>query len=223
MLWFLYSSFLVLLGLRISWTKTPILPNLRLHMNHISSDYHTGWPWWLIAVINPPLREGLRHELVARRPHVGLRRQRQRPQRVGGRRRTVLLPGRQSQVLLHRTPGTRRPQFDSDTILLLPLSAFTLHEWLLGKWQICTVWGGNLFRRFCKMFSEIYTGCRAVLQLQCCPSKQGEFSENILQNLFHNLTPQSVQGVQNDLSFLCIRKGIVKHVVCEIPFCFQCR
>ena len=37
--------------------------------------------------------------------------------------------------------------------------------------------------RFCKMFSESSPGCWAVLQLPCCPSKQGELSENLLQNL----------------------------------------
>ena len=40
----------------------------------------------------------------------------------------------------------------------------------------------------CILFSEISTGRWAVLQLLCCPSKQGELPENILQNLFHNLT-----------------------------------
>ena len=34
------------------------------------------------------------------------------------------------------------------------------------------------------MFSESSTGCWAVLQLPCCPSKQRELSENILHNLF---------------------------------------
>ena len=29
----------------------------------------------------------------------------------------------------------------------------------------CTGWGGHLFRRFCKLFSESSTGCRAILQL----------------------------------------------------------
>ena len=42
------------------------------------------------------------------------------------------------------------------------------------------------------MFSESSTGRWAVMQLPCCPSKQGELSENILQNLFNNLTPQTV-------------------------------
>ena len=36
--------------------------------------------------------------------------------------------------------------------------------------------------RFCKMFSESFTGSWAELQLPCCPSKQGELLENILQS-----------------------------------------
>ena len=35
-----------------------------------------------------------------------------------------------------------------------------------------------LLERFCKMFSE--TGRWALVQLTCCPSKQGELSENVL-------------------------------------------
>ena len=51
-----------------------------------------------------------------------------------------------------------------------------------------TVWGGRLWTRFCNMFSESSTGRWAELQLPCCPRKQGEFPENMLQNLFlHNL------------------------------------
>ena len=42
------------------------------------------------------------------------------------------------------------------------------------------------------MFPESSTGRWALLQLLCCPSKQGELSEHILQHLFHNLTPQTV-------------------------------
>ena len=37
-------------------------------------------------------------------------------------------------------------------------------------------WGGDLFRRFCKLFSESSTGRWAVLQVPCWPSKQGELS-----------------------------------------------
>ena len=44
--------------------------------------------------------------------------------------------------------------------------------------QVSTGWGVHLFRRFCKMFSESSPGCWAVLQLSCCPSKQGELLEN---------------------------------------------
>ena len=52
------------------------------------------------------------------------------------------------------------------------------------------VWEGRLWKRFWKMFSDTCssTGRWAELQLPCCPSKQ-----NILQNLSHNLPPQTVQ------------------------------
>ena len=44
------------------------------------------------------------------------------------------------------------------------------------------------------MFSESSTGHRAVPKLLCCQSKHRELSENNLQKLFHNLTPQNVQN-----------------------------
>ena len=46
---------------------------------------------------------------------------------------------------------------------------------------------------FCKMFSESSPGRWAVLQLPCCPSKEGELSENIIQNLSHDLMNNLVQ------------------------------
>ena len=46
--------------------------------------------------------------------------------------------------------------------------------------------------RFCKMFSESSPGCWPVLQLPCCPSKQGKLSENILQNLRNKWPPHLV-------------------------------
>ena len=55
-----------------------------------------------------------------------------------------------------------------------------------------SVWGGRLRKRFCNMFSESSTGSWAELQLPCCPSKQGELQENMLQNLFLKLPPQTV-------------------------------
>ena len=56
-----------------------------------------------------------------------------------------------------------------------------------------TEWGGRLLRKmFCNMFSESSTGSLAELQLPCCLSKQGELPENMLQNLFLNLLPQTV-------------------------------
>ena len=47
--------------------------------------------------------------------------------------------------------------------------------------------------RFCKMFSESSPGCWTVLQLHCCPSKQGELSENLLQNLQNKCPSHLVQ------------------------------
>ena len=47
------------------------------------------------------------------------------------------------------------------------------------------------------MFSESSTGSWAELQLPCCPSKQGELPENMLQNLFLNLPPQTVRTVKS--------------------------
>ena len=47
-------------------------------------------------------------------------------------------------------------------------------------------------KRFCNMFSESSTGSWAELQLPCCPSKQRELPENMLQNLLPNLPPQTV-------------------------------
>ena len=55
-----------------------------------------------------------------------------------------------------------------------------------------TVWGVNLFQRFCNMYSESSPGHWAVLQLPRCPSKEGELSENILQNLLNKWPPQTV-------------------------------
>ena len=45
------------------------------------------------------------------------------------------------------------------------------------------------------------------MQLPCCPRKQGGLSENILQDIFPNLTPQSVDQVQENvfLNFLLIK------------------
>ena len=42
------------------------------------------------------------------------------------------------------------------------------------------------------MCSESSTGCWAILQLPCCPSKEGELTENIEQNLFYKLPLQTV-------------------------------
>ena len=53
-----------------------------------------------------------------------------------------------------------------------------------------TGWGGRLRKRFCNMFSESSTGNWAELQLPCCPSKQGELPENMLQNLFSTCRPR---------------------------------
>ena len=42
------------------------------------------------------------------------------------------------------------------------------------------------------MFSESSIGCWGLLELPCCLSKQKELSENMLQNLFNKLPPQTV-------------------------------
>ena len=66
---------------------------------------------------------------------------------------------------------------------------------LLLTIKLFTVWSSRLGckKMFCKILSESSTGRWAVLQLPCCPSKQGELSENILKNLFHSLPPQTVK------------------------------
>ena len=65
------------------------------------------------------------------------------------------------------------------------------------------------------MFFESSTGRWAVLQLLCCPCKQGELSENILQNIFHNLTPQTVHDV-----ILVGGRGAEPKSTCPAPFVF---
>jgi len=55
-----------------------------------------------------------------------------------------------------------------------------------------TGWGGHLFQSLCKLFSESSPGPWAALQLPCCPSKQGELLENILQNLWNKWPPHPV-------------------------------
>ena len=61
------------------------------------------------------------------------------------------------------------------------------------------------FSRFCKQFSEIST---VVVQLPCCLGKQGELSENCLQNLGNDLMADSVRYVQysihNWASLYCV-------------------
>ena len=53
-------------------------------------------------------------------------------------------------------------------------------------------WGGNLFRRFCNMFSE-NTLSLLGQHASCSTAQQPvELSENSLQNLFYKLPPQSV-------------------------------
>ena len=59
-----------------------------------------------------------------------------------------------------------------------------------------TVWGGRLRNRF----SESSPGRWAELQLPCCPSKQEELPENMLQNLLLNQPPQTVPSLQKYFS-----------------------
>ena len=63
----------------------------------------------------------------------------------------------------------------------------------------CTMSAIRLFARFCEMFSEIST---VVMQLPCCPGKQGELSEKCLQNLRNDLMAKSVVFTQPPLLHL---------------------
>ena len=78
-------------------------------------------------------------------------------------------------------------------IVRFPASGVVLTPGTLKVSHSATVWGGRLRKTFCNMFSESSTGSWAELQLPCCPSMQGELPENMLQNLSHNLPPQTVQ------------------------------
>ena len=64
-------------------------------------------------------------------------------------------------------------------------------------------------KRFCDMFSESSTGSWAELQLPCCPSKQGELPENMLQNLLHNLPPQTVDFWSRN----CVKHGATRFLL----------
>ena len=64
--------------------------------------------------------------------------------------------------------------------LVLNLSIITDWAWVAG----C---GKGLVTCFLKIPQAV-----AELQLPWCPSKQGEHPENTLQNLLHNLPPQTV-------------------------------
>ena len=55
-----------------------------------------------------------------------------------------------------------------------------------------TVWGVGLRRRFCKMFSESSPCLLGQHSICSTAQRPVELSENILQNLFHNLMPQTV-------------------------------
>ena len=61
-----------------------------------------------------------------------------------------------------------------------------------------TVWGGNLFQRFCKMFSES-SPCLPGQHCSCSKAQQWpvEPSENILQNLRNKLLPLTVGKSEN--------------------------
>ena len=60
------------------------------------------------------------------------------------------------------------------------------------------------------MFSESSSGPRAVLQVPCCLNKQGELSENIIQNLQNKLPIQTV----SILPYVPDELGDVERVVC---------
>ena len=67
-----------------------------------------------------------------------------------------------------------------------------------------------MFRRFCKLFSESSTGRWAIMQLPCCPSKEGELSERILQNLRNKWPPHPVGAAMNKLTGRreCVAVGV---------------
>ena len=67
--------------------------------------------------------------------------------------------------------------------------------------EVHTVWGGNLLRRFCKMFSESFTVRWAVLQLPCCPSKQGNFQKTCYEPSKQVAAPPST-GLDDCLNML---------------------
>ena len=72
--------------------------------------------------------------------------------------------------------GTKGPSRFRETILLPHSDTF----------PSSTVWGVRMCKRFCKMFFQSSTGRWGVLQLPCCPSKQGNCKKTfILQNLSH--------------------------------------
>ena len=74
-----------------------------------------------------------------------------------------------------------------------------------------TVWGGRLSKRFCNMLSESSTGIWAELQLPCCPSKQGELLENILQNLRNKWPPHPVASYCPRRPSQLTQNNITKH------------
>ena len=63
---------------------------------------------------------------------------------------------------------------------------------IVHSFAIYTVWGIRLWKRFCKMFSES-SPCLLGQHGSCITAQRPvELSENILQNFFQNLTPQTV-------------------------------
>ena len=60
------------------------------------------------------------------------------------------------------------------------------------------------------MFSASSPSHWAVLQLPCCPSKQRELSEHILQNLFLNLPPQTVLSFEK--TFRMVGSGLEENM-----------
>ena len=76
----------------------------------------------------------------------------------------------------------------------MPISHTPCRRRYIGPLPSCsTFWGGNLFRRFCKMFFlrvpqafGLYCSCHAA------KASKGELSENILQNPGNKLPPQTV-------------------------------
>ena len=98
-----------------------------------------------------------------------------------------------TRFLYHTVPITQGPD-SIENVLAWGLAWKRAWDSFLTLLHVVTTgWGGHLFRRFCKLFSDSSTVCWAILQLPCCPSKQGELLKNTLQNLWNKWPPHPAQ------------------------------